>query len=159
MKQRLENRRMGQRAADWALFYLRMFLGGATLLHNADKIHGYNEIIDSYPALLHVNSVATFLFVMLIEVSMALLLIVGFRVRFAAALLAGMSFVALIYTLPAENMERIERLFLMFGILLAPVIGGGGAWSLDGLRAGRNFHKKGPIEQDEPGSGRINSEI
>ncbi len=134
MKQRIEKRKSGRRAADWALFCLRMFLGGITLLHNIDKIHEYNDIIDSYPSLLHVSGVATFLIVMLVEVLMALLLIVGFRVRFAAALLAGMSFVALIYTLPAENMERVELLIVMFGVLLVPVIGGGGAWSLDALR-------------------------
>jgi len=134
MKQMSENRKIRRSAADWAMFYLRMFLGGATLLHNIDKIHEYNEIIDSYPSLLHVNSVATFVFVMLVEVLMALLLMIGFRVRFAAAMLAGMAFVALIYTLPAENMERMELLFVTFGILLVPVIGGGGALSLDGFR-------------------------
>lgn len=134
MKRTVENWLAHGSKLDWAMLYTRLFLGGSVILHNVCKIGNYNEIIDSYPSLLYISNAATFLLVLLAEIVMALLLMIGFRVRLAAGLLAGMAFVALIHTLPAENPERLERLFVTCGMMLAPAIGGGGFFSVDALR-------------------------
>ena len=34
---------------DWAVLYLRLFLGSIMLFHNIGKIQNYNELISPYP--------------------------------------------------------------------------------------------------------------
>ena len=70
----------------------------------------------------------------MVEVVAALLLMIGFRVRFAAVAVALGLLVALVYALPAENMDRVGLLFVLFGQALALVVSGGGYFALDGVR-------------------------
>ena len=52
MEQKEAYRSFRTRSTDWAVLYLRLFLGGMILLYNIGNIQNYNEIIDSYPPLL-----------------------------------------------------------------------------------------------------------
>lgn len=123
----------GRSRTDWAILYVRLFLGGSVLLHNVGKLYRYNEIIDSYPSILHLNGAASFALVACGEVLLALLLIIGYRVRFVAGVMvAGLSF-SLVYALPAENPDLVERLLLMAGMSVVPLISGGGVFSLDAV--------------------------
>ena len=70
------------------MLYLRLFLGGVILLYNIGNIQDYNEIIDSYPSLLFLGNTVSFGVVTVVEVVAALLLMIGFRVRFAAVAVA-----------------------------------------------------------------------
>ena len=79
-----EYRACRARSTDWAVLYLRLFLGGVILLYNIGNIQDYNEIIDSYPSLLFLGNTVSFGVVTVVEVVAALLLMIGFRVRFAA---------------------------------------------------------------------------
>lgn len=38
------------KGADWAILYLRLFIGTIILLHNVGKMQAYNEIINYYPS-------------------------------------------------------------------------------------------------------------
>ncbi len=131
MGQMGEYRACRARSTDWAVLYLRLFLGGVILLYNIGNIQDYNEIIDSYPSLLFLGNTVSFGVVTVVEVVAALLLMIGFRVRFAAVAVALGLLVALVYALPAENMDRVG---LLFGQALALVVSGGGYFALDGVR-------------------------
>ena len=102
MGQMGEYRACRARSTDWAVLYLRLFLGGVILLYNIGNIQDYNEIIDSYPSLLFLGNTVSFGVVTVVEVVAALLLMIGFRVRFAAVAVALGLLVALVYALPAE---------------------------------------------------------
>lgn len=128
-----EYRPLRARPTDWAILYLRLFLGGVVILYNIGNIQNYNEIIDSYPALLFLGNAVSFGVVTVTEVVMALLAMIGFRVRFAAGTIAAGLLIALVYALPSENMDRVGLLFVLFGTALALVISGGGFFALDGV--------------------------
>ena len=134
MGQMGEYRACRARSTDWAVLYLRLFLGGVILLYNIGNIQDYNEIIDSYPSLLFLGNTVSFGVVTVVEVVAALLLMIGFRVRFAAVAVALGLLVALVYALPAENMDRVGLLFVLFGQALALVVSGGGYFAMDGVR-------------------------
>ena len=119
MGQMGEYRACRARSTDWAVLYLRLFLGGVILLYNIGNIQDYNEIIDSYPSLLFLGNTVSFGVVTVVEV--------------VAALALGL-LVALVYALPAENMDRVGLLFVLFGQALALVVSGGGYFALDGVR-------------------------
>lgn len=133
MEQKEAYRSFRARSTDWAVLYLRLFLGGVILLYNIGNIQNYNEIIDSYPPLLFLGDAVSFGLVTVVEVSAALLLMIGFRVRFAAGAVALGLLVALVYALPAENMDRVGLLFVLFGQALALVVSGGGYFALEGV--------------------------
>lgn len=134
MEQEPAYRSFRSRSTDWAILYLRLFLGGVILLYTIGNIQDYNEIIDSYPPLLFLGNTVTFGLVTVIGVAVALLTMIGFRVRFASGTVALGLLVALVYALPAENMDRVGLLFVLFGMSLALVLSGGGYFALDGIR-------------------------
>lgn len=128
MRKRLRKLLNEYRRLDGAILYLRLFMGGVLLLHNVGKLQTYNEIIDSYPTLFQLEPRVWFALVSLVEVIAAVLLMIGLRVRTAAALLV----VGFSYAVWRDGFGATDEIrFLWVGILLALWISGGGAYALD----------------------------
>lgn len=142
MKYETQYRPLQARPTDWAVLYLRLFLGGVVILYNIGNIQNYNEIIDSYPSLLFLGNTVSFGIVTVAEVVMSLLTMIGFKVRFAAGTIGLGLLTALVYALPSENMDRVGLLFVLFGTAFALVISGGGFFALDGSGAADFSNKK-----------------
>ena len=119
------------RTLDWTVLYLRLFLGGMMLLHNIGKMQMYNEIVNTYPALFHMSSAATFTVVGIVEALLAVSLIIGFRVRTCAAVMAAGMLVWIILTYPGSGFTATELQFVYMGTYVALIISGGGIFSLD----------------------------
>ena len=49
MENKLQTWFKSHEGADWAILYLRLFIGTIILLHNVGKMQAYNEIINYYP--------------------------------------------------------------------------------------------------------------
>ena len=119
------------RRLDAAVLYMRFFMGGVLLLHNIGKLQVYNEIINSYPALFHIDNRSSFVLIALAQTLLAVLLLIGLKVRFAAALLAA----GFAYALWRNGIDVAgEVRFLWIGICLFLCISGGGAYSADALQ-------------------------
>lgn len=110
---------------DWAVLYMRLFAGGMLLFHNIGKMQDYNEIINSYPAILHINNAAVFVIVAVLEVVLATLLILGLWVRTAAAVLVAGMLLLLFWS----GFGELE--FVWLGIYLFLIISGGGIYAFD----------------------------
>lgn len=117
------------RCMDWGALYLRIFLGGSIFFHNVGKMQNYNEIINTYPSFFFLNSTASFVFVSAVEVLMAVLLLLGLWVRFAAAVMA----VGMLWLFFAEGFPSGETAFVYAAVYIALVITGGGAFAFDGI--------------------------
>ena len=50
MENKLQTWFKSHKGADWAILYLRLFIGTIILLHNVGKMQAYNEIINYYPS-------------------------------------------------------------------------------------------------------------
>ena len=48
MENKLQTWFKSHEGADWAILYLRLFIGTIILLHNVGKMQAYNEIIKYY---------------------------------------------------------------------------------------------------------------
>lgn len=110
---------------DWAVLYMRLFAGGMLLFHNIGKMQDYNEIINSYPAFLHINNAAVFVIVTVLEVVLATLLILGLWVRPAASVLVAGMLVLLFWS----GFGELE--FVWLGIYVFLIISGGGIYAFD----------------------------
>lgn len=118
--------RIFSRCMDWAVLYLRIFLGSALLLHNIGKMQRYNEIIESYPAILGITPVVAFVLTTIVESLLAVLLIMGIWVRISALLLS----VGAIYMLCTE-WNGAQTILAYMAICVFLVISGGGLYSFD----------------------------
>ena len=97
------------------------------MFHNIGKIQSYNEIIESYPSLPHISPAASFVFVGVAEVLLAVALIVGFRVRIAAIVLT----LGILFRIVRSGFGDGEQVFVWLGIYLFFAISGGGYFSFD----------------------------
>ena len=88
MEKKMTGRIGEYRRMDWAVFYMRLFTGAMMLFHNIGKIQNYNEIIGSYPALLHIEPAAVFVIVTVAEALLAVLIIMGLWVRMSALVMS-----------------------------------------------------------------------
>lgn len=131
MRKKLSDYLARYRAMDWTILYLRLFLGGIILLHNIGKMQLYNEIINTYPSIFHMGSAATFASITIVQVVLAVLLIVGFRVRLAALLMAAGMLVSIFLIYPDKGFLASELLFVYMGSYIALIISGAGIFSLD----------------------------
>lgn len=113
------------RHLDWAVLYLRLFVGGMMLFHNIGKIQNYNEIITSYPSLLYINNAATFVIIAAVEVALSVLIIMGIWVRMAA--LVMVLGILLIFAWGGFGAGAVA--FLWLGIYVFLVISGGGSYA------------------------------
>lgn len=115
------------RCMDWAVLYMRLFIGGVLLFHNIGKMQTYNEIIDSYPSLLFIDNAAVFVIVTVAEVLFSVLIIMGLWVRMSALIMAlGM---VLMFLWGAFGAGEIE--FMWLGIYVFLIISGGGIYAFD----------------------------
>ena len=119
------------RRADFALLYLRLFIGGVVLLHNIGKLQTYNEIIDGYPALLFDSPTLTFAVFSILEVAFAMLIMCGLWVRFSSFLMALGMFLSIFVVVPIAGMTAGALQFVYMGIYIFFVIAGGGRYALD----------------------------
>lgn len=119
------------RRADFALLYLRLFIGGVVLLHNIGKLQTYNEIIDGYPALLFDSPTLTFAVFSILEVAFAMLIMCGLWVRFSSFLMALGMFLSIFVVVPTAGMTAGALQFVYMGIYIFFVIAGGGRYALD----------------------------
>lgn len=119
------------RRADFALLYLRLFVGGVVLLHNIGKLQTYNEIIEGYPALLFDSPTLTFAVFSILEVAFAMLIMCGLWVRFSSFLMALGMFLSIFVVVPTAGMTAGTLQFVYMGIYIFFVIAGGGRYALD----------------------------
>lgn len=119
--------------ADIAILYLRLFMGGVTLLHNIGKMQTYNEIIEGYPALLFDSPTITFAIFTIVEVAFAMMIMSGLWVRFASFLMALGMFLSIFVVLPTAGMTAGTLQFIYMGVYIFFVIAGGGKYSMDAL--------------------------
>ena len=115
------------RCMDWAVLYMRLFTGAMMLFHNIGKIQNYNEIIDSYPSLLHISPAAVFVIVTVVEVLLAMLIIMGLRVRTAAFVMA----LGILLMFVWGGFGAGEPEFVWLGIYVFLIVSGGGFYGFD----------------------------
>ncbi len=145
MKMRIRDLSERYRCMDWAVLYLRLFAGAIMLFHNIGKVQLYNEVIATYPSILHIEPAAVFVFVTVAEVLLAVLLIVGLRVRMAALLLVA----GILLRLVRNGPENGEEAFVWMGIYLFFIVSGGGIYAFDAVLPGRKERKNEKIERSE----------
>ncbi|MFI3318915.1 MAG: DoxX family protein [Rikenellaceae bacterium] len=116
---------------DWALLYLRIFTGGLIMLHNIAKMQNYNVVISSYPSALGLSGAGWFTIIAAIELTCAVGLVVGKRVRTAAAtlLVCGIATVLLYFSRVSGDTLELSALYASIFILF--IITGGGRYTMD----------------------------
>ena len=144
MKQLLEILREF-RFIDRAILFLRLFVGVLISLHIIDKLQTYNFVLTGYPALLFDSSWATFVIFTFLEALFAVMIILGYGLRFAAFIMALGMFVEIFIIYPSLGWLGVERQILYIGIYATIVLSGGGRYALeshlDRRRKGINIAK------------------
>lgn len=119
------------RHMDWAVLYMRLFAGGMMLFHNVGKMQDYNEIVNSYPSFALVGSAAMFVIVTVVEVLLAVAIILGFRVRLSALIMAlG---ILMMFAWGGFGVGELE--FVWLGIYVFLIVSGGGLYAFDAALA------------------------
>ena len=130
MKQLLEILRE-YRSIDRAILFLRLFVGVLITLHIINKLQTYNFVLTGYPALLFDSSWATFVIFTLLEAAFAVMIILGYGVRFAAFIMALGMFVEIFIIYPSLGWLGVERQILYIGLYIALVMSGSGRYGLE----------------------------
>lgn len=115
------------RCMDWAVLYMRLFIGGLMLFHNIGKMQTYNEIINSYPSLLYINNAAVFVIVTVAEVLFSVLIIMGLWVRMSALILS----LGILVMFAWGEFGAGELEFVWLGIYVFLIISGSGIYGFD----------------------------
>ena len=131
MENKLQTWFKSHEGADWAILYLRLFIGTIILLHNVGKMQAYNEIINYYPSWGIFGSAFIFVAIATIEVLCAISLMLGYKVRLSAAIMAASLLISLLFLFPGKGFGTSELLFVYL------VISGGGVYSLDALASAK----------------------
>ena len=71
------------------------------------------------------------------EVLCAISLMLGYKVRLSAAIMAASLLISLLFLFPGKGFGTSELLFVYLGIQVALVISGGGVYSLDALASAK----------------------
>lgn len=116
---------------DYALLFLRMFIGAILTLHVIGKLQAYNAVIGDYPPLLFGDSVVSFVILTALEALFAAMIMCGIWTNFAAFIMAMGMFVDAFIVYPALGWLGVERQILYVGIYTVLVIAGGGRYALD----------------------------
>ncbi len=143
MQRKIKKRLAYCRRLERAIFGLRLFTGCALFVHVIGKLQVYNEIVESYPSILYIDSAASFIIITAIEALLATLLILGFKVRMAAAVLAFGIVLQLFWGSWALMMRNVAWL----GISVFFVVAGGGIYSIEYF-AGVRQREKRDFKQD-----------
>ena len=122
MENKLQTWFKSHEGADWAILYLRLFIGTIILLHNVGKMQAYNEIINYYPSWGIFGSAFIFVAIATIEVLCAISLMLGYKVRLSAAIMAASLLISLLFLFPGKGFGTSELLFVYLGIQVALVI-------------------------------------
>lgn len=125
MRRNIRNWIERYRCMDWAVLYLRLFIGGILLFHNIGKVQNYNELIDSYPSLLYLGSSATFVLFTVAEVLLSVLIMMGLWVRISALLLA----LGMLLSFAVSRGGELQ--FVYLGIYVFLIVSGGGIYAFD----------------------------
>lgn len=127
-----------------AVLGLRLFAGATILLHMIGKLQTYNEIIATYPTLPPFGRNGLFGVVMAGEALLALMLILGRWVRFAAGLAAFGAACTLVREVVAGGAPVVSEkaLFYQFGIYLFLAAAGGGYYSFDAARCAAGLRRQ-----------------
>lgn len=132
MYEKKHNHKTGAcRDIDVAILFLRLFTGGIVLLHNIGKLQDYNEIIDSYPALLFNSPQVTFAVFSILECLFAVMIIMGIKMRFAAFIMSLGMFLSIFTALATKNMTASVLQFVYMGIYIFFVLSGSGRYAFD----------------------------
>lgn len=129
MRQKIQNWIEQYRHMDWAVLYMRMFAGGLMIFHNIGKIQNYNEIITSYPSLLHLSPATVFVLVSTVEVVLSVLIIMGLWVRISSLIMA----LGVLLAMAWGNFSGIETEFIWLGLYVFLVVSGGGLYAFDAV--------------------------
>ena len=127
MEKKMTGRIGEYRRMDWAVFYMRLFTGAMMLFHNIGKIQNYNEIIGSYPALLHIEPAAVFVIVTVAEALLAVLIIMGLWVRMSALVMS----LGILLMFAWGGFGAGEPEFAWLGIYVFLIVSGGGLYAFD----------------------------
>lgn len=127
MRKRISDWIEQYRCMDWAVLYLRLFTGGMMLFHSIGKIQNYNEIINSYPSLLYINSAAVFVVVTVVEVLLSVLIIMGLWVRMSAFLMS----LGILLAFAWGGFGAGELEFTWLGVYVFLIVSGGGLYAFD----------------------------
>ncbi len=134
MKEKIKNIASNCTYVDWALLYMRVFIGGILLMHNIGKLQIYNEIVNYYPQISGLSSAATLVVISVVEVVCAALIIIGIRVRAAATVMAVGMFLSMLFFFTDKGIVLDELQFVYMGIYIFLIISGGGTFSYDNCR-------------------------
>lgn len=130
MKQTNSTPRLNVRAMDVAILFLRFFIGVVSLLHIIGKLQTYDNTILLYPQILGLDSATSFAFATILEGLLTAMIVLGVGTRFAAAIMAIISALVLIYSFMQGTMSADMRLnFVYMGIYITLLISGGGYYS------------------------------
>ena len=127
MEKKMTERIGEYRRMDCAVFYMRLFTGAVMLFHNIGKIQNYNEIIGSYPALLHIEPAAVFVIVTVAEALLAVLIIMGLWVRMSALVMS----LGILLMFAWGGFGAGEPEFAWLGIYVFLIVSGGGLYAFD----------------------------
>ena len=121
---------------DFGLFLLRAALGLSMLwLHGRDKLMKFSSLATGFPDPLHLGSRASAGLIVFAEVACAVLLVLGFMTRFAAAGLAIAMGVAF-FIIHKGRFSEGEMAFLYFAGFVAVLVAGPGKFALEGKGGG-----------------------
>ncbi len=119
------------RLKDFALFVLRVGIGGAMLYsHGIPKILNFTQLSGSFPDPLGVGSTTSLVLAIGAEVVAALALILGFYGRWAAAILTINMAVAAFIFRAGESFADRELAIVYLIPFVALMIAGTGSWSV-----------------------------
>ncbi len=119
------------KSLDSALLYLRIVVGGMLLFHNVGKMQNYNEVISTYNNLDNIAAPAWFVIFAFVECITAIMIIIGWQVRFAASLLILGTIIALALYFPHSSIMNLELNGIYVFLYIYIFISGGGLYSLD----------------------------
>lgn len=122
---------------DWAVLYLRLFIGGIVVLQNIGKLQNYNEIINTYPTIVGIPQAVSFSVISVVEVLLAVLIMMGMWVRLSAVIMAF----GVIY-LFITGLRTGEAQLLWLGIYVFLLVAGPGFYSFDATSKRNRLQKQ-----------------
>ncbi|MFR9620516.1 MAG: DoxX family protein [Rikenellaceae bacterium] len=116
-----------------AQLYLRITIGGLLLLSNISKFQNYNISLGEYHPLERLSAQFWFILFAAVESATALMLIIGLKVRLAAATLAIGTILYMTIYFPSTSKVEMELHTTYIFIYIYILISGGGLYAYDTL--------------------------